>query len=109
MYFLMILLYSYPITGACFPDNSFVSLLHIVRGPSQDVPFFYTQSHLSELKIVSQIFQLIYLSFSYLNSVRHFLGIELCCEQIYSKSTFSFFALDFLAFFNNAHFHIYFY
>ena len=32
-------------------------------------------------KFISQLFQLIYISFLYSNSVRHFLGIELCREQ----------------------------
>ena len=67
-------------------------------------------------KVLSQLFQLIYLLFLYLNSVRHFSVIEFCREQfayfIFSrfqrKSTYSFFAMDLLAFFNNTHFHIYF-
>ena len=74
---------------------------------------FYTR-HLiwANYKVASQLFKLIYLEFSYLNNVRHFSGIELCHEQknlrLQRKSTYSFFAMDFLAFFNNAHFHIYF-
>ena len=55
---------------------------HIERRPTQDVPFFYTPSHFSELKVLSQLFQPIYLAFSYLNSVRHFSGIEFCREYL---------------------------
>ena len=49
--------------------------------PVQDVPFFYTPSHLNELKVLSQLSQPIFLSFSYLNSTRHNLVIELCREK----------------------------
>ena len=63
---------------------------------------------------VSQLFQLIYLSFSYFNSVRHFSPIELCRDLLFSftvseKINLQFFAMDFLASFNNAHFNIYLY
>ena len=57
-------------------------------------------------KVGSQSFQLIYLSLSYLNGVRHFSFIEVCRDLFYfilflrfqRKSTKTFFAVDFLAF-----------
>ena len=60
---------------------------NVKRGPSQEVPYFYTPSRLSELKVVSQLSQPIFLSFSYLNSARHFSVIELC------RGPFLFFAV----------------
>ena len=57
--------------------------------------------------VVSQLFQPIYLSFLYLNSVGHNLVIELCCALIFflifcphlfSKLTYSFVAIELLAF-----------
>ena len=63
-------------------------------------------------KVVSQLFQLIYLVFSYLNRVQHISGIELCQEQFFSmvpeKINLQLFCYGFSCFFNNAHFHIYF-
>ena len=61
---------------------------------------------------LSQLYQPIYLSFSYLNSVRHNLVIELCREQFFSfftvpeKIIWSFFGM--VLFLNNALFHHYF-
>ena len=54
-------------------------------------------------KILSQLFQPIYLEFSYLNSVQHFSGIELCREQnknlrLQRKSTYNFLLWIFLLF-----------
>ena len=64
----------------CIVDQKSLSIsdLQILCGPAQDVPFFYTTSHLSELQSLSQLFQLIYMAFSYLNILQHFSGIELC-------------------------------
>ena len=39
--------------------------IDIRQGSDQDVPFFYTPSHLVNYKVVSQLFQLIFLSSSY--------------------------------------------
>ena len=47
--------------------------------PAQDVHFFYTESHFSALQSCAIIFQPIFSLFSYLNSARHNLVIELCC------------------------------
>ena len=88
----------------------------ISNGVQPKPPPFSTR-HLIWLnyKVVSQLFQLIYLAFSYLNIVRHFPGTELCRDNFISlfstvleKINLHFFAMDFLAFFNNAHFNIYF-
>ena len=53
-------------------------------------------------KVVSQLFQLIYLKFSYSNSVRHFQALNCVVSKnnlrFQRKSTYSFFAMDFLAF-----------
>ena len=46
--------------------------------PAQDVPFFYTRSHLSALQSCAFIFQPIFSLFSHLNSAQHNLVIELC-------------------------------
>ena len=52
-------------TDRVHPKTSHFSTRHII---------------LVNYKVVSQLFQLIFLSFSYLNSVRHFSVIELCLE-----------------------------
>ena len=77
---------------------------------------FYTR-HLLRVncKIVSQLSQPMFLSFSYLNIARHNLVIELCraliflnfCIWLYSKLAYSFVANELLALFNNAKFHFY--
>ena len=62
-------------------------------------------------KVLSLLYLPIFLSFSYLNSARHFSVNELCREPFFTvleKIDLQFFAIDFLAFFNNANFHIYF-
>ena len=51
------------------------------RVPAQDVPFFYTPSHLCELQSFKSIISTHVHLFSYLNSVRHNLVIELYREQ----------------------------
>ena len=48
------------------------------RGPAKDVTFFYMGSHLSELQSCALIFSTNFILFSYLNSERHNLVIELC-------------------------------
>ena len=53
------------------------------RGPSQDAIFFYTPSHLSKIKSFKSIILTHSLLFSYLNSARHNLVIELCREQLF--------------------------
>ena len=87
----------------------------IWRGPAQDVPFFYTPSHLSELKSFKAIISTNIYGISYLNSVQHSSGVEFCYEQFYfifyrsrgnQPKVFSLWL--FLVFFNNAHFYIYF-
>ena len=55
----------------------------ITDGIQTNTSPFYTH-HLIRVnyKVVSKLFQLIYLEFSYLNSVRHFSCIELCREKL---------------------------
>ena len=48
------------------------------RDPSQDVTFFYTGYHFSELQSCTVIFQPIFIFFLHLNSVKQKLIIELC-------------------------------
>ena len=66
-------------------------------------------------KVVSKLYKLILLSFSYLNSSRHFSVIELCCEPFFQlkktvleKIDLQFFCYWFSCFFKNSDFHIYF-
>ena len=65
-------------------------------------------------QVVSPLFQPIFLPFSYFNSARHISVIELYLEPIFwvcftvdRKLTYSFLAIDFLAFSNNVDFNIY--
>ena len=59
-------------------------------------------------KVVSQLYQPIFLSFSYLNSARHNLVIELCRAlkyhnfslQLFSKLNYTFLAIELLDFFS---------
>ena len=94
-------------------ESSTQSSLVIDRFQTKTSPFSTHHLILVNYKVVSQFFQLVFLSFSYLNSVQHFSVVELCRENFLLFSTVSekinlqFFAMDFLAFFNNAHFHIY--
>ena len=48
-------------------------------GPDQDVTFFYTPSHLSELQNFALPFPANFNLFSHLNSALHNLVTELCC------------------------------
>ena len=50
------------------------------RGPAQDIPFFTRHLILVNHKVVSPIYQLIFLSFSYLNRARHNSVFALCRE-----------------------------
>ena len=52
------------------------------RGPAQDVPFFYTRYHFSELPSCKSIISTVFLLLSFLNSARHISVIELCREPI---------------------------
>ena len=92
--------------------NSGMLLTIMWLGPAQDTPFFYTPSHLSELKHFKSIISTQFSLFSYLNIARHNLVIELCREQVYfygsRENQPKVFRHIFFAFFNIAHFHIYF-
>ena len=77
------------------------------QGPARDAPF-YTRHLISvNYKVVSQLSQTIFLSFSYLDSVQHNLFIELFHTQWFSKITYSFVAIESLSFKKNAKFHFY--
>ena len=73
------------------------------RGPAQDITFFYTGSHLSELQSCTLIYQPIFILFSYLNSAQQSLVIELYraliifhfCVQVFSKLTHIFWLLNY--------------
>ena len=60
-----------------FPRVNINNLNDKRRGPAQDVPSFYTPPHFSELQSCKSIISTDFLSFSYLNSARHNLVIEL--------------------------------
>ena len=83
------------------------------RGPAQYAPFSINHLIWVNYKILSQLFQPIFLSCLYLHSARHISVIELCREpilfnfgvQFYRKVTYSYYAIDF--FFNDVDFHIY--
>ena len=71
-------------------------------GPDQDIPFSTRDLIWLNYQVVSQLSQHIFFSFSYLNIARHDWVIESCREQnkwFYRKLTYSFVAIDFLAFF----------
>ena len=66
-------------------------------------------------KLLSQLFPLIYRAFPYLNSVRHFQALNcvvgnflLFCSTVLEKINLKSYRHDSFAYFNNAHFHIYF-
>ena len=60
------------------PENYISNQNHRRLGPAQDVHFLYTRSHLSAIKSCALIFSTNFYLFSYLNSERHNLVIELC-------------------------------
>ena len=69
--------------GGGVKDPSFLYIYIYRRGPSQDVPFFCTPSHLSELQSFKSIISTHFSLFSYLNSAWHNLVIVLYHEQQY--------------------------
>ena len=82
--------------------------IHKRIGPAQDVTFFYTGYHLSDLKSSALIS-----SPSHLNSARHNLVIELCRallkKRLFSKLMHSFVAIYLLNFSKNAKFQTFLY
>ena len=88
----------------------------LLTGSSPIRPLFLHYLIWVNYKVVSQLSQPIFLSFSYLNSTRHNLVIELCLAlkyiinfflQLFSKPTYSFVAIELLDLFKNAKFHFY--
>ena len=76
-----------------------------LRDPAQDVTFSTRHLIRVNYKVVSQLSQPIFRTFSYLNSVRYSLVIEFCrvqkylnfCTRLFSKLTYSFVAIELLA------------
>ena len=62
-----------------------VFVAFIGRGLSQDVTFFYMGSHFSKLQSCALIFSTNFILFSYLNSARHSLVIEVCRALFFSN------------------------
>ena len=79
VYFLGQLLCGFSLRVICLVWDILAHQVNYRRGPAQDVTFFYMGYHLSELKSCTLIFST-HLFFSYLNSARHNLVIELCRE-----------------------------
>ena len=86
-------------------EKSDTPIFHIWRCPSQDVPCFYTPSHFSDLKNLSQLYQPIYLAFSYLNSERDFQALNFVVSNfilfftVPEKINLKFFRYGFFCFF----------
>ena len=96
--------------------SSYIVINLIVTGSSPIRPLFYIPYHFSELQSCKSVILTDLLSVSYLNSAQHFSVIELCREPyiyiyiftVLEKINLQFFAISFLAFFNNVDFRIYF-
>ena len=70
------LVFSQPVCAG--PSKMDEQFFHQRLGPAQDVPFFYTGYHLSELQSCALIFSTNFILFSHLNSAQHNLVIKLC-------------------------------
>ena len=94
----------------CF--SFYLSIQPLCDGVHPKTPRFSTRYLIwVNNKVVRQKFQLIYLAFSYLNSVRHFQALNCVVNTPKTspeKINLQLFCYELLAFFNNAHFHIYF-